>query len=159
MTPYERFHSRSLYLLELAVSLRPEGGIAESFLGPGRDEDYLWLVPTTRHSFTHAQLISDNISPPPIQTPVATALLALFLTFRLCPQPRQWPRPMLRKVRTGRRSDWGININNAGFEKGTQTWMAYCRTMVATRFSSAAARSTSSWCRTKSASRRGWSAS
>jgi hypothetical protein len=31
MTPYERFHSRSLYLLELAPSLRPESGIAERF--------------------------------------------------------------------------------------------------------------------------------
>lgn len=39
------------------------------------------------------------------------------------------------------------------------TWMAYCRTIPATRFSSAAACSTSSWCRTKSASSRGCSAS
>jgi hypothetical protein len=33
MTPYERFHSRSLYLLEpeLAGSLRPESGMAERF--------------------------------------------------------------------------------------------------------------------------------
>lgn len=31
MTPYERFHSRSLYLLELAASPRPESGMAERF--------------------------------------------------------------------------------------------------------------------------------
>lgn len=62
---------------------------------------------------------SDNtLRPRPIQTRVATALLALFLTFQLCPQPREWPRPMLRKVPIGRRSDWGMKINNAGFGKG-----------------------------------------
>jgi hypothetical protein len=32
MTPYERFHSRSLYLLELGGSLRPEIGMGERFL-------------------------------------------------------------------------------------------------------------------------------
>jgi hypothetical protein len=65
---------------------------------------------------------SDNmLCPRPIQTRVATALLALFLTFQLCPQPPEWPRPMLRKVPIGRRSDWGININNAGLGKGSQT--------------------------------------
>ena len=31
MTPYDRFHSRSLYLLEPAGSLRPESGMAERF--------------------------------------------------------------------------------------------------------------------------------
>lgn len=34
MTPYERFHSRSLYLPELAVSLRPESGMAKRFEPP-----------------------------------------------------------------------------------------------------------------------------
>ena len=58
------------------------------------------------------------LCPRPIQTRVATALLAPFLTFQLCPQPPEWPRPMLRKVPIGRQSDWGININNAGLGKG-----------------------------------------
>jgi hypothetical protein len=46
-----------------------------------------------------------TLRPRPIQTRAVTALLALFLTFQLCPQPREWPRPMLRKVPIGRRSD------------------------------------------------------
>jgi hypothetical protein len=44
MTPYERFHSRSLYLLELGASLRPESGMAVRFRPRWMDEDHLWLV-------------------------------------------------------------------------------------------------------------------
>lgn len=169
MTPYERFHSRSLYLPELAVSLRPESGMAERF-GPPELVDGMKTIyglyqldihtaPPLSRPYLPPENSDNTLRPQPIQTHVATALLALFLTFQLCPQPREWPRPMLQKVPIDRRSDWGININNAGFGNGSQTWIAYCRTMLATRFSSAAAQSTSSWCRTKSASRRGWSAS
>ena len=144
MTPYERFNSRSLYLLELAASLRPESGMGERWT----PELTRWMETICGYSIGHQghalRLFfpenSDNTQRPrPIQTRVVTALLSPFPTFQHCPQLRELPRPMLQKVPIDRRSDWSVNINNAGFEKGSRTWMAYCRTMLATRFSSAAA--------------------